>query len=155
MGKSFGNSFPIHQRLKFINWIMSVEDKTFNWTSWPELREGVKAEVENLDVYGVNLDQEVYGQIPEKLPLSAPYLTQLPPFSHPAGAVSLNVLLEAEVHFWLWHSDLSSHHCPGNLCKRSKQQFKHVRTTALGYTRGCGTMGPRSGAWGASNWTHL
>ena len=83
------------QKLKFINWIMSVEDKTFNWTSWPELRNGVKEEVESLAVYGVNLDPKVYRQIPEKLPLSAPYLTQFPPFSHPAGAQNLISLFNA------------------------------------------------------------
>ena len=90
------NQETLHaQRLKFINWIMTVEDKTFDWTSWPKLREGVKTEVENLDVYGVNLDPKVYRQIPEKLPLSAPYLTQFPPFSHPAGAQNLISLFNA------------------------------------------------------------
>ena len=90
------NQETLHaQRLKFINWIMSVEDETFNWTSWPKLREGVQAEVENLTVHGVNLDPKVYGQIPENLPLSAPYLTQFPPFSHPAGAQNLISLFNA------------------------------------------------------------
>ena len=83
------------QRLKFINWIMSVEDETFKWKSWPKLRNSVQTEVENLTVYGVNLDPEVYRQIPERLPLSAPYLTQFPPFSHPTGAQNLISLFNA------------------------------------------------------------
>lgn len=81
------------QKKKFVSWIMKREDQMYNWTSW--LRRGVEDQVNNLRVYGVSLNPKSYSQVPQGLPLSAPYLSKFPPFSCPAGVGSLMSLFNA------------------------------------------------------------
>ena len=81
------------QKEKFVNWIMKREDEMYKWTAW--LRRGVEDEVKNLAVSGVNLNPESYSQVPQGLPLSAPYLSKFPPFSYPSGIGSLISLFNA------------------------------------------------------------
>ncbi|CAE7665610.1 unnamed protein product, partial [Symbiodinium sp. CCMP2456] len=81
------------QKKKFADWIMSVEEKIFNWNGSQRL--GVARQVHNLSMYGVSIDPVYYVQKPHNLPLSAPYLDMFPPFSHPAGVDSLFSLFNA------------------------------------------------------------
>ncbi|CAE7463930.1 unnamed protein product [Symbiodinium sp. CCMP2592] len=81
------------QKEKFTRWIMSVEEKIFNWSS--KLHDLVEQEVRNLSVYGVSVHPKYYEQKPVGLPLAAPYLSKFPPFSHPAGAEELFSLFNA------------------------------------------------------------
>jgi len=66
---------------------MSVEDEMFSWGE--EARRGVEKQVKDLAVYGVSIDPKHCRLKPDGLPLSAPYLSKFPPFSHPAGAADL------------------------------------------------------------------
>ena len=75
------------QKEKYADWIMSVEDEMFSWGG--EARRGVEKQVKALAVYGVSIDPKHYRLKPDGLPLSAPYLSKFPPFSHPAGAADL------------------------------------------------------------------
>ena len=75
------------QKEKYAAWIMSVEEEMFNWSAKHRL--GVEQQVRGLDVYGVSIHPKYYEQKPDGLPLSSPYLSKFPPFSHPAGADSL------------------------------------------------------------------
>ena len=75
------------QKEKYADWIMSIEDEMFSWGV--EARRGVEKQVKDLAVYGVSIDPKHYRLKPDGLPLSAPYLSKFPPFSHPAGAADL------------------------------------------------------------------
>ncbi|CAE7481229.1 unnamed protein product [Symbiodinium necroappetens] len=83
----------LSQKEKYATWIMSVEDEMFNWSA--ERRLGVERQVRGLDVYGVSTHPKYYKQKPKGLPLSAPYLSKFPPFSHPAGVEQLFRLFNA------------------------------------------------------------
>ena len=79
------------QRDKFRSWIMEQEDSLFDWS--PELRKEVSAQVNKTGFFGVSINPAYLEDRPSGLRLSAPYLQQFPPFSHPAGVDELLKML--------------------------------------------------------------
>ncbi|CAE7422975.1 unnamed protein product [Symbiodinium sp. CCMP2592] len=75
------------QKKKFTDWILETEVDMFNWSTY--LFDEVQKEVSSLRIYGVSIHPKYYGLKPKDLPLSAPYLSSFPPFSHPVGLASL------------------------------------------------------------------
>lgn len=91
--KTMDQAEVLSQKEKFLAWIMSMEDKTFQWNG--RLRQSVESEVKSLQLYGVDINPRDYTKKPAFLPLSAPYLDKIPPFSHPVGLDSLLDLFQA------------------------------------------------------------
>lgn len=79
------------QKEKFVNWIMKREDEMFHWP--PALRDGIEKEVTNIQVYGANINPKYLNSKPGDVPISAPYLHNFPPFSHPAGVSELMAMI--------------------------------------------------------------
>jgi len=83
------------QEKKFMDWILETEMEMFNWSA--RLFGDVESEVRGLRIYGLNIHPKYYSQKPTGLPLSAPYLSSFPPFSHPVGVASLvNLFKDAQ-----------------------------------------------------------
>jgi len=75
------------QKEKFVNWIMKREDEMFEWPA--VLRVAVEEEVKNIQVFGADLNPKYLQEKPGDVPVSAPYLRNFPPFSHPSGVADL------------------------------------------------------------------
>ncbi|CAE7784025.1 unnamed protein product, partial [Symbiodinium sp. CCMP2456] len=75
------------QRQKFLDWIMEQEMNLFSWPAI--LKDRIQHEINETGFYGVNIHPKFLAELPEHLPLSAPYLQQFPPFSYPAGVDEL------------------------------------------------------------------
>ncbi|CAE7822674.1 unnamed protein product, partial [Symbiodinium sp. CCMP2456] len=75
------------QRQKFLDWIMEQEMNLF---SWPAIsKDRIQREINETGFYGINIHPKFLAELPDHLPLSAPYLQQFPPFSYPAGVDEL------------------------------------------------------------------
>lgn len=87
----------IKQRHKerFVEWIMQREDVMFQWH--PDLRKGVEDEVNNIDIYGININPKYLMEKPSDVPISTPYLNLFYPFSD-AGVDDLTALLTSTVN---------------------------------------------------------
>ncbi|CAK9032109.1 unnamed protein product [Durusdinium trenchii] len=79
------------QKEKFVDWIMKREDEMFNWPGY--LRKAVEEEVQSIRVYGADINPKYLKDKPSHVPVSAPYLSDFPPFSHPVGSEDLMKLI--------------------------------------------------------------
>lgn len=87
----------IKQRHKerFVEWIMQREDVMFQWP--PDLRKGVEDEVNDIAIYGININPKYLQEKPSDVPISTPYLNLFYPFSD-AGVDDLTALLTSTVN---------------------------------------------------------
>ena len=81
------------KRRKFSDWLLDMERAMYSWQPW--LWQGVRQEINSIHFYGVSIDPEYLQELPTSLPLSAPFLSNFPPFSYPAGVPKLIDMFEA------------------------------------------------------------